>query len=277
MRVTSRNSITVAAVNSWAEPLSIEQNINGIASILSALVKKGVDYALFPELSVSGYINNKEDLQLYSQMHEEILTQLKKLSQKYLFAFSAGLPMSLGDEWGIAQLTFCLGEVINLHFKTHLSVHEQQIFKAGTVLQTFNIGHFSTGMQLCLESHYPELSLAYQQREANVLCFAYASPRETPQEKYERFRMMLQTRAYDNACFVIACNLTGKTPSGKDYAGAAMIISPRGKVLASCIGMQADYCIADFDLLDIAAIKNSQMSNFPAYRKTITKVEFKNA
>jgi hypothetical protein len=56
-----------------------------------------------------------------------------------------------------------------------------------------------------------------------------------------------------------------------------MIISPRGKVLSSCIGMRPDFCVADIDFSDITAIRNSQMSNFPAYRKTKTTVYFKDA
>lgn len=274
---TTKNSIRVASANSWSEPLAIEKNINGIASILSSVSVKGVDYVLFPELSVSGYINNKRDLQIYTEKHEQVLSQLESLSKKYEYVFSIGLPMPLGKDWGIAQLTYHQGKIIHIHFKTHLSVHEQQVFKAGTALQTFKIEQFTVGMQLCLESHYPELSLAYQQQGTHILCFAFASPRETPQEKHDRFLMMLQTRAYDNACFVFACNLTGKTPSGKDYAGTAMIISPRGKVLASYLGMQAGFCMADIDLSAIYAIKNSQMSNFPAYRKTNIKVRFKDA
>ena len=79
---------------------------------------------------------------------------------------------------------------------------------------------------------------------------------------------MLQARAYDNVCFVMACNQTGKTPSGKNYAGVALILSPRGKVLARCASMQPDYCIAELDFEEIDKIKNSAMSNFPAYRNT---------
>lgn len=277
MEGTANKKIKVGAVNSWAEPLAIEKNIDGIASMLNALSNEGVDYILFPELSVSGYINNTKDLKIYARKHNEVLNQLKNLSTRFLVAFSVGLPMPIAKDWGIAQLTFYGGKIINIHFKTHLSIHEQQVFKVGEKIDTFKLKSFSVGMQICLESHFPELSLSYQQQGGNLLCFAFASPRETAQEKHERFRMMLQTRAYDNACFVMACNLTGKTPSGKHYAGVSMIISPRGKVLSSCIGMQATYCISDIDLSEIETIKNSQMSNFPAYRQMKTNVEFKNA
>jgi N-carbamoylputrescine amidase len=268
--------IRVAAVNSWSEPLAIRQNLHGIAYYLKKLCDKKVDYALFPELGVSGYINNADDLQSYKEQHDRVIEQLKQLSCQYPVSFSVGLPMPLNDDdWGIGQLTLYKGQQLSQHHKTHLSVHEKKVFSAGQQLAVFEQDSIQTGIQLCLESHYPELSLAMSQQQAELLCFAFASPRETPEDKFERFKMLLQARAYDNACFVMACNQTGLTPSGKRYAGVAMVLSPRGKVLAHSLGMEANYCMADIDLSAIEAIKNSVMSNFPAYRNTNFKLSFK--
>lgn len=266
--------IKVAAVNSWSEPLAIKPNIEGIKHILDELKNQGVNYALFPELSVSGYINNCKDLQSYTEQHANTLVSIEELSAQYALTFSVGLPMPLGNNWGIAQLTFYKGQVIAIHYKTHLSVHEKEVFTAGNELQLFSQNAINTGMLLCLESHYPELSLIQQNKGAQLLCFAFASPRETPNEKLERFKMMLQARAYDNVCFVAACNQTGITPSGKRYAGAALILSPRGKVLAQSTGMNANYCIADINTEDIDKIKQSVMSDFPSYRNSTFSLRF---
>lgn len=264
----------VAAVNSWSEPLQIEQNLEGIRTLIRQLEDENVDYALFPELSVSGYINSAEMLNQYTPHYSKALLALLNLSVKTSVIFSVGLPIPDVNGWSMGQLTFAKGEIIGRHFKTHLSVYEKETFVSGSDLDLFECATFSIGMQLCLESHYPELSLAYQNKGANLLCFAFASPRETPNEKAERFGMYLKARAYDNACFVMACNSTGKTPSGKDYAGAAMIISPRGKILAQSKGYESNYCITDINKEDIQVIKNSTMSNFPAYRSTHLNLEF---
>ncbi|MCU4155111.1 hypothetical protein J1N10_03935 [Carboxylicivirga sp. A043] len=267
--------IKVAAINSWSEPLAIDKNINGIEHHLNELGHQGVNYALFPELGVSGYINNKQDLYVYVQQYDEILKQLINLSEHNSITFSVGLPMPINNHWGIAHLTLYGGQQVALHYKTHLSVHEKEVFSPGNQLQIFEQNGIKTGLQLCLESHYPELSLSMSQQQAELLCFAFASPRETPEEKLERFKMLLQARAYDNACFVMACNQTGLTPSGKNYAGVALILSPRGKVLARSTGMKSNYCIAEIDLKAIETIKNSVMSNFPAYRNTDFELRFK--
>ncbi len=265
----------VAAVNSWSEPLALDKNLAGIASIIQDLDSQHVQYALFPELCVSGYINNADDLDTYVASHDDVMKQLITLSKKHPITFSVGLPMPLKQGFGIAQLTFLAGEVIHTHFKTHLSVHEQQTYESGRSLTLFRHSDFNTGMQLCLESHYPELSLIQQQQGAWLLCFAYASPRETPAAKAERLKMIWQARAYDNACFVMACNQTGQTPSGNRFAGVACIVSPRGKVLAEYQSMEPGYCIAELDKKAIARIKNSMMSDFLAYRNTELHFRFK--
>lgn len=264
----------IAAVNSWSEPMQIQKNLHGITSCIHLLEKDEVDYALFPELSVSGYLNSPELLNEFTIYYAQVLQDLLKLSEKAKLIFSVGLPMPDASGWTISQLTFAKGEIVGIHNKTHLSAHEQVTFIAGNSLTVQHLNGFSMGMHLCLESHYPELSLTYQKQGANLLSFAFASPRETPEDKLERFKMYLQARAYDNACFVMACNSTGKTPLGKEYAGAALIISPRGKVLAESKAYEPSYCVAEINMKDIHAIKNSAMSNFPAYRNTQINLEF---
>ncbi|MBS2099571.1 carbon-nitrogen hydrolase family protein [Carboxylicivirga linearis] len=275
MMDTAKSTMKVAAVCSWMETLAAEQNIRCIESFLQELEKQHVEYALFPELSVSGYINNTIDLDSFFSVADDAILQLKQLSKQYLLAFSVGMPMMIGNASTIAQLTFWDGNIIHQHSKTHLSVHEKEVFEFGKELELLSLNHSKIGMHLCLESHYPELSLQYQQQGANLLAFAFASPRETPEEKMERFQMMLKCRAYDNACFVMACNATGTTPTKKNYAGVSTIISPRGKVLAQYKGMEPGYCMAEIDFNDIRKIKDSLMSDFPSYRTTTLNLTFK--
>lgn len=272
---TTKSTLRIAAVSSWMETLAIVQNIRCIETFLSELEKQGVEYALFPELSVSGYINNTDDLASFLSVYDDTILTLKQLSKQYSLAFSVGIPMLIDNGSAIAQLTFKDGNIIHQHNKTHLSVHEKEVFEFGKELELLPLNHSKIGMHLCLESHYPELSLHYQQQGANLLAFAFASPRETPEEKMERFQMMLKCRAYDNACFVMACNATGTTPTKKNYAGVSMIVSPRGKVLAQYKGMEPGYCMAEIDFNEIRKIKDSLMSDFPSYRTTTLNLSFK--
>lgn len=265
--------IKIAAINSKALPLQIADNIRTIQSHLLHLSAEGVEYALFPELSVSGYLNTAALVEAYASMHEATLVQIKELSKAHNLTFSVGLPMPIGKRFAIAQLTFSKGEILHTHYKTHLSAHEKEHFVSGRILSNVSVGDWNLGMQLCLESHYPELSLQQQKAGAELLCFGMASPRETAQEKFDRFLPMFKTRAYDNGCFVMSCNLEAISTTGKPYEKVAMILSPRGEVLAQAIG--ETYCIAEIDYAQIDKVKNSVMSNFPAYREMHTHSMFK--
>ena len=268
------NNLKIAAAHSFNEPLNWQNNIEEIATLVLAMEKKGVQFALFPELSVSGYLNAQNQLKQWKKIQKPALNELITLSKQSNLCFSVGLPLPLFKGFGIAQIMLYQGEIIHTHFKTHLSVHEAKNYHNGKDLNLINFMNFQMGTQLCLESHYPELSLLQQMQGANVLNFAFASPRETPDEKMERFKMLLKPRAYDNVCFVLACNSSGITPSGKSFAGVALIISPKGKVLAKSKGMNSNYCMAEICNKDITTIQNSKMSNFPAYRKFKITAEY---
>lgn len=268
-KLAQNTRLKIAAACSMSIPLEVDLNLKRISYLLEEFERKGVEFALFPELSVSGYINSKDKLKEYTQKHFNLLQSLIKLSSTLTLAFSVGLPMPLKDGWGITQLTFYSGDIIHAHFKTHTSVHESQHFESSDTISCFDFKGFRIGIQLCLESHYPELSTIQQKKGADILCFAFASPRETPEDKYNRLSTLLQTRAYDNACFVMACNQTGKTGSGKEFAGFSLISSPRGKILNSSTGYDENFSIWEIDKSEIDKIKNSRMSNFPGYRKLV--------
>ena len=265
--------LRIAAVNSEANVLQIEQNMTHIKEHLTLLSAEGVEYALFPELSVSGYLNSFDLLEQYAHLHEQTLAHLLVLSKEIDMIFSVGLPLPVGKEWGIGQVTLLRGEILHTYLKTHLSVNEKKHYVSGNQLSNIRAGAWNMGLQLCLESHYPELSLKQQEQGAELLCFAMASPRESALEKYERLLPVFKTRAYDNACFVMSCNLGGISASGIQRPKVAMIISPRGQVIAQAV--DEDYCVATIDSDQLLAIKESKMGNFPAYRQMNMYSSFK--
>jgi N-carbamoylputrescine amidase len=154
--------------------------------------------------------------------------------------------------------------MIGMHNKTKLGPSERANFKCANSLDVTNIDGKFMGTSICYESHYPEISSRYEDQGAHLLCFPFASPRETPEEKMERFKMIIRARAYDNSCFACACNAVGEYADGEKYAGVALIVGPKGEIIAETCAYDEDFIEAELDMSVIDNIRASSMGYFRA-------------
>jgi len=252
------NKIKIAAVN-FKSSQDIFENINHLEEFLDILTKENVHFVLFPELSISSYCNNFSIHRKWDECKGEAIRKLNEISKKYDIIFSVGFP----HDSHISQAVWYRGNMQALHHKTKLGPSEKANFKWGRDIHISNIEGFKFGTSICYESHFPEISAKYEEQGASLLCFPFASPRESLEEKDDRFKMILRARAYDNSCFAICCNSIGEYGSNKDkYAGVALIIDPKGKILAETKSYEETYIIAEMDLDIIENIKKSNMGYF---------------
>lgn len=237
---------------------SIVANISYIENWLSFFSKRGVDFILFPELNITSYKNSPELHDLWKNEKDDALKALSDVSEKYDIVFSAGLPL----DGYISQGVWYNGELVGVHHKTKLGPSEKGNHKIGESVENISVNGLNLGVNICYEGHFPEISSEYENKGSELLCFPYASPRETPEEKLERFKIILRARAYDNSCFACACNSIGKYGDGKKYAGVALIVGPKGEVIAEYCGYEQGYVEAELDFSELDRIRNSKMGYF---------------
>lgn len=254
----------VAAVHNTSHLGDWDFNLKETEFWLNKMEEQHADFVLFPELNLSGYSSNPnsfDDLQVKSK---QALSKVLQLSAGLKTAFAVGCPEKIGDRFYISHFLFQAGKLIGKHRKTHLGSTEAVHYSASGCIDVFPVNEVKVGMQLCFESHFPELSYKQAFDGASLLAFAFASPRETPTEKLQRLMRYLPARAYDNACFAVACNTTGTSVSGKDMAGVALIVNPKGELLAHSSSYKGGYCIADCDFNEVSRIQSSRMAWFNA-------------
>ena len=257
--------IAAAYINS--EPGDISSNLRETLKMLALLEKEQVDFALFPELNLSGYITSEKEIKEALKEKDEMFKQLQEFSQNSKTTFAIGFPDVENEKFFISHFIFQKGEIIGKHRKTHLSPTEKNVFSEGNQIQVFEINVFTIGMQLCFETHFPEISYVQAKQGANLLAFGFASPKETSAGKQERFKRFLCARAYDNSCYVLAGNLAGTTSRGATLPGLAMIINPKGNVLAETTTGGNGYCVADFDMESLERIYQSKMAWFNHFKR----------
>lgn len=252
----------LAAVSSKSQIGNVQQNLSTTKKWIEKLNQQGADFILFPELNLSGYTNYSAILNEVVKQKEVVFQELVIVSHQSKSAFAVGFPELEDGKYYISHFLFHQGKHIGTHRKTHLGPTEKETFTEGNEIEVFEVANLKIGMQLCFETHFPEISYAQAKQGANVLALAFASPREDAETKLERFKRFLPARAYDNACFVVACNLQQELEYSANFPGLSLIINPKGIVLQESISEDIDYKLSEVDVDQAEQVKQSRMGYF---------------
>ncbi len=246
----------------------IEKNIMRMESFVQKAAAQGASMICFPELSVTGY-TIKEDPQLHAEsVPGPISDRIVKIAEENKLVIMAGmLEKGSADKPHISQIVAGPYGIIGMYQKTHLSPKEKEIYQPGQIIKTFTYDHINFGIQLCYETHFPELSTIMALQGAEIVFFLYASPYKTPQEKRDSWLRDLPARAFDNGIFIVACNQVGENGAGLLFPGVIMVLGPAGKILYQYTGNKEKMIIAGLKGSDLAKVRTDTMRYFIKYRR----------
>lgn len=169
---------------------------------------------------------------------------LKTMAQRYQITLLGGgfpVPTDSPDKvYNVALLVGPDGEVLSRYEKTHLfdvnlpdgnTYQESKSVLAGSHLpEVYPSKDFGNlGLSVCYDVRFPELYRHLSQMGAEVLFVPAAFTAYTGKDHWQ---VLLQARAIENTCYVIAPAQTGKHYSLRQTHGHAVIIDPWGLVLA---------------------------------------------
>ena len=119
--------------------------------------------------------------------------------------------------------------------KTHLGSREQGVFRPGSELPVARVGDVMVGVQLCWESHIPDISTTLRAKGAELLLMPFASG-ATGARRRETWQRYLPARAYDNGCYVAACNALRADDGGVVRGGGVCVYRPDGTLMKDYYG-----------------------------------------
>lgn len=241
----------------------VDRNLEVIRFHLKHLKEEGVAFVLLPELCLSGYTKNRQWIDQMLLQKDDVFQQLCELSTDLKLAFAIGFPELEAGQLYITHYLFSEGNIIGKHRKTHLSASEKTIYSEGDAIDVFNVNGMMVGIQLCYETHFPEISFVQAQKGAQLLACAFASPMQEGAKKLERFKRFLPARAYDNTCYLMACNTVNE---GSDYSVCSLCCDPKGVVFSDDEGSSV-YVQMTIDQKKIDNIKESRMGWFNANKR----------
>ncbi|MBS3969295.1 MAG: nitrilase [Clostridia bacterium] len=222
-----------------------EQNLAKLKKYIEIAAVNKAHIICFPETSIHGYSKN-----LYEKSAEPlngVSRILGEWANKYSICILAGLAEKAHNKKPyITHLVVQPDTETGIYRKTHLGKSEKPYFSEGNSLPVFKTPTATIGIQICWDLHFPEISTIMSLKGAEIIFAPHASPTIVGDRK-SIWLKYLTARAYDNAVFLAACNLIGENGDGQSFCGGALVIDPKGKLIAYDFSSKEGILFADLD------------------------------
>ena len=260
--------LTVGAVHFHAEPGAIDDNLTHIEAWAARLASQGADVVCFPEMSICGYDRSPDVRAVCQPVPGPAADRLCAIAARQDVTLIAGLAEAdVEGRCYISQVIATAQGVAGVYRKAHLCPPERDAFHPGDRPGVFDIGGCKWGLQLCYDSHFAEWSTVQALAGAEILYVGFATARDEPDSLYERLLRYLSARAYDNSCYLVACNMAGRDDRGRVFPGVALVLDPKGDVLAASKGWEEGSVTFKLAAAEIARIRQTSMGYFLPHRR----------
>ncbi|MEH6451804.1 MAG: carbon-nitrogen hydrolase family protein [Psychromonas sp.] len=233
-------ALTLSAIQMDSDK-NADINLDNLKRLVAELSPRPEQIVLLPEnaFSVSGkacYLRLAETLG--EGYYQTQLANLAKQYQCYLVCGSFPIKSAQQGKIHTSCLVFSpLGKLLNYYHKLHLfdaqvsdsrgAYKESDTFVAGQEIQLFDCLNdkqtVKVGLAICYDLRFPGLFQALRAAGADIILLPAAFTKVTGKAHW---LPLLQARAIENQCYIIAAN-----QGGKNTYGHSMIISPWGEVL----------------------------------------------
>ncbi len=226
----------------------IQANFEQIRQGLTALNPPAGSLIALPEMWATGFVY--EDLEKLSADIPSLLGKLEKLAQSYNVILAGTLPC-LEKTDGHANLTnrlyfsgTCLAVAPGIDKQHLFSFWKEDLwFKSGHRPKPINLAtEASIGGLVCYDLRFPEAAQLQCRQGANILLVSA----QWPKARIEQWRILLQARAIENQCFVIAANACGHW-GHLQLGGHSMLIAPDGEILGEA-GEDEAFQVLEYNL-----------------------------
>ena len=244
-------------------------NIATMERFLHQAAADRVDILCFPELSINGYNAGDTANPPPEPMDGPAVQALRQLSRRLAPTFMAGLLEKTAS--GIVyntQIVFAAGETVGAYRKTHVPTTEIGTWCQGDQLPVFTHPKARYGIEICYDSHFPEVSTLLAEAGAEILFLPHASGGESAADKKARWLRYMPARAYDNTVYAAVCNHVGDNGAGRTFVGVSFICDPQGRVVAQAAsGTAEEMVVAHLQAADLERARSVRETFFRHFRR----------
>ncbi|MBE9177899.1 carbon-nitrogen hydrolase family protein [Oculatella sp. LEGE 06141] len=261
-------SYLAAAVQMNSLP-DLQKNLAQAEDLIDLAVRQGAELIGLPEnFSFLGDEESKmTQAEAIAQSSEKFLRTMAQRYQVTLLGGGFPVPTEDGKVYNTALLIGPNGEELARYQKVHLfdvdlpdgnTYRESITVLAGVqlppVYPSKELGN--VGLSVCYDVRFPELYRHLSQMGAEVLFVPAAFTAYTGKDHWQ---ILLQARAIENTCYIIAPAQTGKHNHLRQSHGHAVIVDPWGLVLADA-GDKPGVAIASIEPTRIEQVRRQMPS-----------------
>jgi deaminated glutathione amidase len=261
-------SYLAAAVQMTSLP-NLQKNLEQAEELIDLAARQGAELVALPE-NFAFLGDEQEKMVQADTIAQETEKFLKTMAQRFQITLLGGgfpVPTGTGKVYNTALLVSPNGEELTRYQKMHLfdvnlpdgnTYQESGTVLAGQALpQVYaskDLGHL--GISVCYDVRFPELYRHLAKMGAEVLFVPAAFTEFTGKDHWQ---VLLQARAIENTCYVIAPAQTGTHYAMRHTHGHAMIVDPWGAVLADA-GDKPGLAIAPINPLRLEQVRRQMPS-----------------
>lgn len=263
------NTIKIALVVQNCPAGNYESNLDSTRNFINVAIEKGAQLIIFPEMNLTGYVADDNIFSVSRSVTEDMMNLFNSMAKGFQSTILVGLAEKTPDQSIYAShFIFCPDGSSEVYRKIHISQFEKKFFSAGNKISVFRSHDLIFGVQLCYDAHFPELSQAMALKQADLIIIPHASPRGTPQEKYNSWIRHLRARAFDNGLYIAALNQTGDNKKGLSFPGICLLIGPDGNVVYKSIDDTEGVHIITIEKSVLSEVRSHPMKYFLPNRRT---------
>ena len=230
-----------------------EANLQKIEKLTLRAKEQGADLAIFPELSLSGYVVRDQLYELAETIPGPTVKKVEALAKNSGMHIIFGMPeLSEKTQATIFNTAVLvgpkglIGKYRKMYLPTHSVFEEKRYFRPGYQAEAFQTELGQIGLCICYDIFFPEVLRLTRLKGAQLIVCISASP--AVRRSY--FETLTCARALENTAYLAYVNLAG-VQDGLQFWGGSRLVSPSGDVLAKAKYDEEDFVICEVDYSDL--------------------------
>lgn len=236
-------TLTIAAAQSISIAGDIKANISRHLQFMQKAADNGVQFLVFPELSLTGY-ERPLARELAIQPDDDILRPLRDLAQQAGMVTVVGVPLiaSGRDKIFIGALVLQTDGTIGVYTKKHLHPGEDAVFTHGEGGPPVFVQDSKVALATCADYTHPSHARQAAQSGAGI----YAAGALVTDHGYPSETALLAGYATEHQMLVLLANHGGAT-GGWSPTGRSAIWAPGGRQVVAALGLGDTLVVATRD------------------------------